>query len=363
MGLAALFIPDWFKKRNMKVLVLLEFGIPPYRDFLFKYLKALPFIKKLTIVHTGQRFEEFNHDYDSFRVPTFDFYELTIHKGVLEHIKSHDIIISSFNINRPLCWLPMLLYRKPWILWGPGLGRNKWNFMNRLIRKPFIYRANKFIVYTEEAKKELVERWQVDEEKLSVAYNTLYVSNSENTSENREYLLYVGRLQQRKGIERVLYALYRLKQRKIILHFVILGDGEIKADLEKLVQDLGIEQQVTFRPATFDDAVLKKVFSSALAYVSPDHIGLGVVHSFAYGVPVMTCSNKEHAREFGYCSNDNSFLYEKDEQLDETIEKLASNPGDSYQKGKMGYEYYKEKLSHHHMEKVFLDAIEEAAKR
>ncbi|MEX2395946.1 MAG: hypothetical protein WD491_02930, partial [Balneolales bacterium] len=195
----------------MKVLVLLEFGIPPYRDFLFRYLNELPFIDKFTICHTGQRFEDRKYSYDHIHVPTFNLSELTIHKGIIKKIKSHDLIISSFNIHRPMCWLPMLFTNKPWILWGPGLGRNKLNIINRLIRKPFIKRARKFIVYTEEAKQELIKQWKIDEHKLSVANNTLYVPNAEYSTGKRKYLLYVGRLQKRKGLENVLCALYKLK--------------------------------------------------------------------------------------------------------------------------------------------------------
>ena len=79
------------------------------------------------------------------------------------------------------------------------------------------------------------------------------------------------------------------------------------SSLRELVRELDLESQVEFF-LNFDDFVLKSHFSNAIAYVSPGHVGLGVVHAFAYGVPVITISSFKHAPEFSYCSVSNSYL-------------------------------------------------------
>lgn len=342
----------------MKVLILLEFGIPPYRDFLFRFINEQEGISDFLVVHTGQKFEEWDYSYPVKRVKTVDFRHLSIHRGILPLIDQYDVVISSFNIYRPLCWLPMLWKKKPWILWGPGLGRNRLDRLNRIIRLPFIRRASKFIVYTHSAKEELVVNWGIEEEKIAVANNTLYVSNAGFSEEPRNYLLYVGRIQPRKGILKVLEAIRHLRAESgLDVPFVIVGDGDHKTELEEYVARNNISDLVQFQPGTFDDSTLKEYFARALCYVSPDHVGLGVVHSFSYGVPVVTSTEKDHAREFSYCSHLNSFLYGADSELPEIIRKIVRNPELSAEKGRVGYRYYKEHLDYRHMNKVFLDSL------
>src|SRR5690625_953205 len=348
----------------MKVLVLLEFGIPPYRDFLFRHLSSMKEVTDFLVVHTGQKFQDFNHPYNSQEVRTNDFHHLSLHRDVLPLIDRFDLVISSFNIYRPMCWLPMIWKRKKWILWGPGLGRNRLNWMNKLIRMPFIQRCCKFIVYTSSAKNELVERWAIDGSKILVANNTLFIPNAEyNSHTKRDYLLYVGRIQERKGLVKVLQALRILKQQRgIHIPFVIVGDGPYKKVLQEYVHKHGQEDQVHFYKETFDENTLRKYLSKALCYVSPDHVGLGVVHAFSYGVPVLTSTIKEHAREYQYCNKENSILYSADSELPNEIANLHENPSLSYQRGKSGYEFYKDHLSHHHMNEIFSDAVKDCIK-
>lgn len=342
----------------MKVLVLLEFGIPPYRDFLFRYLSCQKGISKFLVVHTGQKFKDREVDYPTKKVETVDVYNFSIHRNILSLINEFDVIITSFNIYRPLCWLPMLWKNKKWILWGSGIGSNKWSRLNRFIRMPFINRSSRFIVYTKSAKNELQNIWGVDSTKIAVANNTLYVSNSGVSQATRRYLLYVGRVQQRKGLLNVLEAIQKLKKEcSLNVPFVIVGDGDYKKVLKEYVKKNCLEKLVSFYPGTFDEEKLKYYFESALCYVSPNKVGLGVVHAFSYGIPVLTRIAEDHGREFSYCSEDNSFLYETHDMLPIMIKEIVQNPELSYKKGRHGFYYYRDHLDHTHMNQIFLDAI------
>jgi glycosyltransferase involved in cell wall biosynthesis len=55
--------------------------------------------------------------------------------------------------------------------------------------------------------------------------------------------------------------------------------------------------RVSFYGAVYDQDELKIHYDTAIAYVSPGHVGLGVLHSFAYGVPVITRRDRQHAPE------------------------------------------------------------------
>ena len=69
-------------------------------------------------------------------------------------------------------------------------------------------------------------------------------------------------------------------------HFKI--DWETRSHLQQKATAAGVGDRVLFHAGTENEEDLAKFFARAYAYVSPGHIGLGALHSFAYGVPVVT---------------------------------------------------------------------------
>lgn len=56
----------------------------------------------------------------------------------------------------------------------------------------------------------------------------------------------VGRLTEAKGFDMAIDALKILKERKVPVHWWIVGDGELRESLEKQVRNNGVEQYITF---------------------------------------------------------------------------------------------------------------------
>lgn len=341
------------------MLIILEFGIPPYRDFLFKFLNKQPEISDLLVVHTGQKFPKFNYSYPTLEVDTYKFHNFFFHKNVINLIKKYDIIISSFNIYRPICWFPLIFIKdKKWILWMTGIGRDNFPFINKEFRKFFINKANFLIVYTEQAKKNINNKWSIANSKIEVSNNTLKITNAELTKDKRYYFLYVGRIQERKGLLKSLISCYRLKKEYgLEIPLVFVGDGDYIKILKKYVDQKSLHNLVTFYSGIYDDRILKNLYKNAIAYLSPDHVGLGVVHSFSYGIPVMTCKNKFHAEEFNYCNEKNSYLYDKDDDLLFYMKDAFKDVTGSFLKGKRGYSFYEENLDFKNMCYAFLKTI------
>lgn len=343
----------------MKVLIILEFGIPPYRDFLFKFLNEQPEITDFLVVHTGQKFPRFDYSYQTLEVETYRFINIYFHKDILHLIKEYDIIISSFHVFRPMCWLPLIWFnKKKWILWMTGIGRNNFPNLNRFFRTYFIDKANSLIVYTNQARNKVIKEWGLPPEKVKVSNNTLKVENAGLIQEDKKYFLYVGRIQERKGLMKSLETIYKLRENfDISIPFIIVGDGDYKKVLLEFVEKNNMGDLISFYPGTYSDNELKSYYKNAITYLSPDHVGLGVVHSFSYGIPIMTCKNKPHAEEFNYCNDQNSFLYERDEDLYNCIKVVFQNKGGSVIKGRSAYSFYKENLDYQIMNQTFLKAI------
>lgn len=95
-------------------------------------------------------------------------------------------------------------------------------------------------------------------------------------------LLTVGRLQHRKGQDLVLRAIADWSAEDRPVHYVIVGDGDDRARLERLTMDLSLERCVTFAGAV-PDAELPAYYGAADLFVHPnrthgsDFEGFGLV--------------------------------------------------------------------------------------
>jgi len=108
-----------------------------------------------------------------------------------------------------------------------------------------------------------------------------------------DYLLYIGTLQPRKNIARLIKAFSTLHARYSTLHLVLAGGkGWLYDDIFAEVKRLGLESQVLFpgRVAEEDKAAL---LSGAEVFMFPslyEGFGLPVVEAMQCGTPVI-CSN------------------------------------------------------------------------
>lgn len=97
-------------------------------------------------------------------------------------------------------------------------------------------------------------------------------------------LIYAGRLERAKGVDRAIHVLARLQQKGLAAHFDLIGGGAQQAEFERLATDLGVRDSTTFhgwmpRPAMAplyaqahfmifpsDSEGFPKVLSEAMAY-------------------------------------------------------------------------------------------------
>jgi glycosyltransferase involved in cell wall biosynthesis len=101
-------------------------------------------------------------------------------------------------------------------------------------------------------------------------------------------ILYIGRLHQIKGIENLLLAMPKIKTR-YSLTICGSGDESYRRSLQRLVDDMGLDQRVNFQGQVAGDE--KEVaFSHADVCVVPsftENYGMVVAEALAHGVPVI----------------------------------------------------------------------------
>lgn len=336
-------------------ILLIQPDCRSYRVKLFEELTLS--YESFYLLHFGNDIG--NENIRSYKGNYFKFSFNRIHWIAKLHkiIKEFDVIIVGFDPHWINLFFSAFYYNKKIIYWGHGTGNSR---IIRVIRGFLAKRAKSLITYDLNGKSELMGLG-VDPNKIFVAHNTQYVPNHEDLSGNaKDLFLFTGRIQKRKALEEVLeaFALVRKLLPKDV-KIVIIGDGRFIDELKLKSKILNLENETKFLSGTTDDTILKEYFAKAYAYVSPGHVGLGVLHSFAYGVPVITYSGRNHAPEFSNIENDiNGYIVQPNvKSLASALIKITQS--NHYRiLGSKAYEHFINKRTISNMINAFKAAIE-----
>jgi glycosyltransferase involved in cell wall biosynthesis len=251
--------------------VLVIDDIPtPYRLALFKEIEALKRLR-LTVLFlaSNARDKQWQLDLGGVeiaRVKEFQYYlkstdirlQFTWGLGAkLGKIKPDVVVVGGYT---HLGYWRALLYchhhRVPLVLWSgttPMSEFHTWPLL-RLLKRAYVTASSRYFAYGSAAARFLEERG-APRERIHKIYNTTDLESvRERTAEERVRLgpphgplrfIFVGRLVPGKGVQYVLEALHRHKDRNDF-HFRIVGEGYYRSKLEALVQRLGLADRVTF---------------------------------------------------------------------------------------------------------------------
>lgn len=336
-----------------KKVVILQGQIPLYRIPFFNRLGSQR-DTALTVIYSGGVIGNVALNFGAVHVRFFKLAGLKFQLLPIDRIWRAHVVILPLDVS----WLSTILVcmvrrKKSFLLWGHGFGKRR--LANR-VRSWMVRKSAGVILYGDTHRPEFASLTS----HIFIAPNTVDVTNSGFDANSSRYtFLYVGRPQARKKIEELVEAFLRILD-KIPSSISIEIVGSQNPLVAEIVKERKIEDRVRFLGEVTDDSVLKQVFHRALAYVSPGHVGLGVLHSFAYGVPVVTRREADHAPEFHNLANEkNALLYDGSiSGLAAILLRLALNENLSRTLGFQGYCLYRDKRSMDIMVRGFVDAIE-----
>lgn len=345
-----------------RVLILMDMPLFPYRIYAYNGLADRGYdLTVLSVSNSDAKYSiplEFKHIPKEYKqIGGF----VWLKDFSASRCDDYDYVIITPNL-RVLNFMPLYgkKYRERMLAWGHLKGCTSANPVAAWVRRPLLRKMNALIFYEAGTRDEFINVG-FPKEKLFVANNTQYVeSDTVIRGLPKEYFLYVGRIQERKGLDLALRAFAKLKRdaKDDNLRFMIVGGGD-KESLFKVAQGEGIAKDVEFTGAIHDQKKLGEVFSKAYAYVSPGHVGLGVLHSLACGVPVITCSGRLHSVEITNCKPDNSLVvpYTVDDVAD-AMRRLYSDKEMQIRLSEAAYKYYQENCT---IDKM-VDGIDDALK-
>lgn len=208
------------------------------------------------------------------------------------------------------------------IIWTHGAYGDE-NILKKYFYKFFLKLADGILVYENSAKQILINEFKLKSE-VSVVYNSLdYTTQNKIKIDlftkpklcNSKYFCFIGGIQKRKKIEILLDSFIHLKNKNMLFNYkvFIIGDGD---DLNYYLNKYKNED-IIFTGAIYDEKIIANYLFNAEAMISPGHVGLNVIHSFTYGTPVITHSNKyKHAPEFEAITNETGSFFKEGSYLD-----------------------------------------------
>lgn len=178
--------------------------------------------------------------------------------------------------------------------------------VERWLETRILYTAARIIAVSRQTKTDLVELYGIDPARITVVYEATdpglapeedprrrqEVLARHGLADGEPFFLYLGGIDQRKGLEFLLQALAELKRRRLP-HRLALA-GRIEQDkqyplLLKEIKALGLEQSVRLLGFVPDDE-LPALFGSCLAFVFPslyEGFGLPPLEAMTCGAPVV----------------------------------------------------------------------------
>ena len=345
----------------MKTVLILQNSIPHYRLPLYRYLAKF---YRITIIHSGSRVPDGRLLCAQRIVEPFKVGPFLMQRGVLREIigSYYDAVVVMLDLHWLSNLVSIVLPHKAGrlLVWGHLYGRH--GLPNR-IRRALVHLSDGMILYTSFEAQRLRETG-VPGRKIFVAENTVEVPNhGDGSSCKKDSFIYVGRTQRRKRLDLLLRAFAGAIDRiPAEVHVNIVGDGAINAWLLTLSHELGIAERVKFLGSIHDADVLRRLFHRAYAYVSPGHVGLGVLHGMAYGVPTVTFKQSEryrHAPEFyNIAHGANGLLCDSLRGLADSMVRLCGDSTYARDLGSSAYRHYAENRLMSQMAEGFRDAIE-----
>lgn len=295
--------------------------------------------------------------------------------------KHADVVLLSWS-TRYMSLVPALLKARRrgvgTVLWGHGYSKRE-TAVSAKARSGVGALADALLFYNRGTARQYVEAGLADALRVFVAFNTL--DQTEIQAARHEWLnqpgkleefraqhglagkqsvLFVSRFDPRNRIDLLVRAMATLRESNPNLVVNIIGGGEAEADLRKLTKELGLEDRVFFRGAIYGEQQLAPWFLSATAFVYPANIGLSAIHSFGYGLPVITADEPNAQNpEFESLQNGyNSLLYPPDnvEELAATIGELCQ---DSERQAALGRNAHRTITDQHSLKRM-VDGMEQA---
>ncbi|WP_405370092.1 glycosyltransferase family 4 protein [Nonlabens sp. Asnod2-A12] len=303
-------------------MIIFQNLIPTYRVNFFEYLRSKP-EDKITIFSGQDSFDQtvvadknfiVNHELkNSYLFKR----KLLIYRGIWYTLFKVEVLIFELNPRNITAWIFLIIrkfFNLKTVLWGHAWSRSGKNSKSEFLRHFMRTLATSIITYTESQAEEL--KGKMTKKDIKSSSNAIYFKHQMSTdiSTDKKNIIYVGRLVVEKKI-RFLYLTFKeiLPELPDDVNLVIIGSGPEKEFLERDILKEKLHNRVALIEPLFTYDDLKKYYDNSLVSVSPGYVGLNIIQSFSFGVPMVFSRSESHSPEIeAAIENLNSISFETD---------------------------------------------------
>jgi len=249
--------------------------------------------------------------------------------------------------------------KRPIIAWGLGSPQISAPFASarQARRLAFLSTFNALIAYSQRGAEQYISLG-IPAENIFVAPNAVVSALSQppkrpDTLSGPATILFVGRLQARKGVDRLLRACAMVPE-TLSPRCLIVGEGPERQKLEALAR--AIYPKAEFLGGRYGEE-LDRVFAEADLLVLPGTGGLAIQQAMAKGLPVIV--EQGDGTQEDLVGPDNGWLLSTADpvELGRTLEKALSNPVKMRKMGRKSFSLVKERYNLQTMVDVFVQVL------
>ena len=246
-------------------------------------------------------------------------------------------------------------------------------FHNKFLKKLLMFNekltvkfADAIIVVNNNFKKRLIKQWNTKPDKITVVYNgpheSFHVIENTGISEkykNKKVILYIGLMTVNDNIEVIIKAANQLINHngRNDLHFILIGDGDVRKRMEELSQSFGLTENIEFT-GIVNHNMVRKYLNIAEVCIAPDlpnglneYLTLVKVLEYMKTSKAFVAFKLKETMDFAngaglYAENENDFA--------KKIIYLLENPDKAAEMGKLGNKIINDNYLWSHSEEKLL---------
>ena len=246
--------------------------------------------------------------------------------------------------------------------WKEKLSSLRWhNFLP--MQKKVAPKLNKIICVSRPSKKDIVEEFLVDPERIEVILNgidirkfipnpsTFFIENKIITTASADIPL--------KGLKYLILALPNIIKVFPKTSLTVIGRSPSDSKLRKLITDLSLEDKIAFRSGITEEEIVNLYHSSEIAVIPSlyEGFGFGAGEAMACGIPLIST----HSGGLEEVVGDSAvkILPASTEEIESAVIKLFSSPDRKTELSKMGRERMEKMFDWHIAAKSYENAFKE----
>ncbi len=150
------------------------------------------------------------------------------------------------------------------------------------------------ICVAKDTEKAFQKRFPTCKSTVRTIYNPVDITKVQSMSntctiENKDFtVLCLGRISPQKKFDRVVRVASLLKAKGLPIHFQIMGQGELKYEIEQMIKDYGVQDRVEIKPFQSNPFPYVKAADMLLSSSVAEGFSLVICEAMALGTPVIS---------------------------------------------------------------------------